>query len=281
MIAQGLLGINDANINTNFEKNKFFDMIFSDFENIFSTSRTSRYLEACNGDTKKAMTLYRLNLHISQEMFTIISCFEVALRNFIDKRLTDSLGADWLRDSCIGDGVFNNELCRRTCRIINKAYRKRLSLNDYSHEQLLSDMEFGVWKYMFASNEYRCTGRVLLSIFRNRPTSTPEVQYNNTYVFNELHKINAIRNRIAHHEPICFQAHSDMISTSYINNVYNSIKTLFYWLDIDSAKLLYGLDHVLKVCQKIDSLIIHYPPPCPPLDAAFATYLNPFAVRSH
>jgi len=229
-------------------------MIFSDFENIFSVSRTQRYLLACNGDTKKAMTLYRLNLHVSQEMFTIISCFEVALRNYIDRCLTGALGADWLRDSCIDGGIFDNDSCRRTCRIINKAYRKRVSSSAYSHEQLLSDMEFGVWKYMFAPNEYRSTGRLLLSIFCNRPSSTPEIQYNNTYVFNELHKINAIRNRIAHHEPICFQAHSDIISTSYINNIYQCIKTLFYWLDIDSAKLLYGLDHIIKVCQKIDSL---------------------------
>ena len=39
-----------------------------------------RYLTACGGDTRKAMTLYRYNLQISQEMFTIVSCFEVALR---------------------------------------------------------------------------------------------------------------------------------------------------------------------------------------------------------
>ncbi len=38
-----------------------------------------RYLTACEGDTHKAMTLYRYNLQISQEMFTIVSCFEVAL----------------------------------------------------------------------------------------------------------------------------------------------------------------------------------------------------------
>ncbi len=257
MIAQGLLGMNTANIDTNLGKNKFFDMIFSDFENIFSTSRTGRYLEACNGDTKKAMTLYRLNLHISQEMFTIISCFEVALRNRIDKCLLDSLGDDWLGNSCVNNGIFDNDACRLTCKIIRNAYRKRLSVNSYSHEQLLSDMEFGVWKYMFAPNEYRYSGRRLLAIFKNRPRSTPEMQYNNTYIFNELDKINTIRNRIAHHEPICFLSRTNVADTNYIKNNYNRIQTLFYWLDIDSSKLLYGLDHVLKVCQKIDSLIIH------------------------
>ena len=47
-----------------------------------------RYVTACGGDTRKAMTLYRYNLQVSQEMFTIVSCFEVALRNAIDRKLT-------------------------------------------------------------------------------------------------------------------------------------------------------------------------------------------------
>lgn len=33
------------------------------------------------------MTLYRKNLQLSRELFTIISCFEIALRNAIDNAL--------------------------------------------------------------------------------------------------------------------------------------------------------------------------------------------------
>ena len=40
-----------------------------------------RYKDAANGDTRKAMALYRYNLRLLQEMFTIVSCFEVTLRN--------------------------------------------------------------------------------------------------------------------------------------------------------------------------------------------------------
>lgn len=67
-------------------------MKYSDFENIMSSQRMERYLSACKGDTRKAMTLYRYNLLISQKMFTIVSCFEVALRNAIDRKLTENLG---------------------------------------------------------------------------------------------------------------------------------------------------------------------------------------------
>jgi hypothetical protein len=58
-------------------------MRFQDFEKVMSRHRINRYLMACEGRSKKAMTLYRLNLRLSQEMFTIISCFEVALRNYM------------------------------------------------------------------------------------------------------------------------------------------------------------------------------------------------------
>ncbi|GEM_PF-2513798 len=47
-------------------------MKYADFEKIMSSKRMERYLTACGGDTRKAMTLYRYNLQISQEMFTKI-----------------------------------------------------------------------------------------------------------------------------------------------------------------------------------------------------------------
>ena len=61
-------------------------MKYADFEKIMSLQRMERYVTACGGDTRKAMTLYRYNLQTSQKMFTIVSCLEVALRNAIDRK---------------------------------------------------------------------------------------------------------------------------------------------------------------------------------------------------
>ena len=57
-------------------------MKYTEFEAIMSPKRMKRYLDATNGDTSKAMTLYRDNLHLSQEVFTVVSCFEVAIQKF-------------------------------------------------------------------------------------------------------------------------------------------------------------------------------------------------------
>ena len=48
-------------------------MKYTEFERIISKKRMGRYLNACGGDTRKAMTLYRYNLHLTQDAFTIIS----------------------------------------------------------------------------------------------------------------------------------------------------------------------------------------------------------------
>ena len=105
---------------------------------------------------------------------------------------------------------------------------------------------------MFANPQYRATGQILLRIFPNKPRSSAAVQYNNAFIFNELDGINILRNRIAHHEPICFARRQPRIGTVYILNAYQTLHKLFMWMGIDSHSLLYGLDHVQQVCNRIN-----------------------------
>ena len=200
------------------------------------------------------MTLYRLNLNLSQEVFTLLSCFEVALRNAIDREMTNSHGRDWLRDSILANGIFEIPGCRDSARIIKKAYERLNRHGEYTHHKLLAEMEFGIWKYMFANPQYRATGQRLLCIFPHKPRSSAEKQYNNAFMFNELDGINVLRNRIAHHEPICFARRQSVIGSAYILNAYQTLHKLFLWMGIDSHALLYGLDHVQLVCNKINRL---------------------------
>ena len=226
-------------------------MKYQKIEEIFSKKRMEKYLNACNGDTRRAMTLYRYNLRLSQEMFTLISCFEVSLRNKIDKQLTFRFGDEWLRKCILPEGIFYKDIrADRTKKIITNAYNELQNNGKYSHSNLLSAMEFGVWKYLFSNFHYRLTGRVLLKIFPNKPRSSSTVQYDNNYIFHELNYINNIRNRIAHHEPICF-GKNESIDTTYALTHYARILTLFQWMDIDATRLLYGLDHVGSVCGKM------------------------------
>lgn len=209
---------------------------------------------ACNENRNRALILYRYNIKASIEMFAVVGAFEVALRNAINKVMSECFGDNWLRDAVLPGGLFDIYQCRDHARIIKSAYEKLLRQNCYSHDNLLSKMEFGVWKYMFSSPQFRASGRVLLTVFPNKPKSTRFIQYNNTYLFNELDRVNSLRNRIAHHEPICFPTGFAVISTSYIESIYSKIITLLDWLAIDSNKYLYGIDHVKTICRLINNL---------------------------
>lgn len=115
-------------------------------------------------------------------------------------------------------------------------------------------MEFGVWKHLFSTPHFSATGRVLLQVFPKKPKSSARFQYNNSFLYNELDSVNRLRNRIAHHEPICFLQNCESISTSYLKGVYGKLYSLFQWMEIDASDVLYGLDHVDRITSKIDSM---------------------------
>ena len=226
-------------------------MRYIDFARIISDARLNRYLLASSGNTRKAMTLYRKNLQLTQQMFTIFSCFEVALRNAIDSTATQNLGNDWLLNNAAQGGVFDTPKCRLTRENINDAI---LKLHVYSHNKLVAELGFGFWRFMFAQNQFNATGRILLRVFPSKPKSTQSNQYNNVYIFNQLAQLNDIRNRMAHHEPICFLPGQPIKDTTYARLNYNLIMQLFQWMQIDEEALLYGLDHINTVCYEIDNL---------------------------
>lgn len=227
-------------------------MKFSDFEYAISPARLDRYCLACHGNKQKAMTLYRKNLKVSQKLFTVISCFEVSLRNAINRHCIGNHGPDWLREAASTEGLFDNPHCIMSANIIQEVLQSLGS--GYSNNKLVSGLGLGFWQYLFSRHQYRALGQNLLHIFPARPQSTATVQYNAPFIFNQLTHINKIRNRIAHHEPICFLNMQPVKDTSYIRQQYHNILHLLRWMAIDVSTLLYGLDQVSPVCDEIDIL---------------------------
>lgn len=226
-------------------------MKYFEFEEIMSSARMRRYLTATNNNSRKAMTLYRKNLQLSQEMFTVISCFEVALRNKINEQYVTQYGNDWLKNSISHGGIFSSSKCINTKKLIRKSINKH---HVYSHSKILASLDFGFWRYLYAQPQFYAGGQSLLKIFPYKPISTPMIQYNQTYIFNQLKLINDFRNRIAHHEPICFQSGTGVINSKNTLQHYNLILELFQWMNIKESSLLYGLDHVTSLCNEIDTI---------------------------
>jgi hypothetical protein len=99
-------------------------MRYKESEKIMSPARMRRSVTACGNDTRKAMTLYRLNLRLSQELFTVISCFEISLRNAVNNYLVTTIGTDWLKNGVARGGLFDSPATRLTATNIRDAVRK-------------------------------------------------------------------------------------------------------------------------------------------------------------
>jgi hypothetical protein len=217
----------------------------SQFHTAISEPRFSRYYSACGNNIQRASQLYRANLLLSQKMYAVIGVFEIILRNTIDRHLVAKKGNSWLADAVQPGGYLDiTPGCEDAFHNIQESIFK-LSEN-FTHDRLIAKLTFGFWTYHFAPKEYAAAGSTLLEIFPNRPFGTKQ-----KIIFQNLIKINDIRNRIAHHEPICFDKKSGTISTTYTEKRYNLIIELLYWLGCKPKKILYGIDGVQKAIAKV------------------------------
>jgi hypothetical protein len=226
-------------------------MQYEDFEKILSQARLSRFLKACNGDKQKALQLYRLNIELSQNFYAILSMFEVALRNAIDNHYSNHFNdKEWLKNQCLGKG-FLNDNAFQTGRFKSKK-KVDLAIRElgvrYTHDRVIASLSFGFWVNLFAPIQFRLAGQNLHKIFPIRPKGTlPKL------IFNELNTILDFRNRVAHHEPICFNG-SQTINLVNVVSTYNSIIEITKWLGIDNVKFLKDLDNTNQIIAEINLL---------------------------
>lgn len=203
-------------------------MRYIDAKRQFSEARMGKYLRAMNGDKKRAMQLYRHNLILSQRFYGLISVFEVELRNAIDKHYKKQYRTkDWIVSEAKKGRMLAHD--EEDIRKIERAYKQA---GVYSHDKMVGSFTFGFWTYMFTRNNYKLGGKTLLEIFPNRPKGTTQKQ-----VYTELTQIRQFRNRIAHHEPICFdgQGNADL---SYIEYHYNMMLQYFGYITNKPDSLL-------------------------------------------
>lgn len=226
-------------------------MKFKKFETLISSSRLLRYKISCANNTRRTTRLYRANIRMSQAFLATLSIFEVVLRNKIDIHYKMQFPASvsgqvWLLSSILPGGFLTPQSCQRTASKINKAYIKLGAA--YTHDKLLAELSFGIWKFMFAGHQFQAGGSSLLAIFPNLPP-----RHNQSHVYAKLNKINAIRNRVAHHEPICF-ANGNVISTQYARTHFQEIVDILTWMGINHMELFFGIDRVLKEADYIDNI---------------------------
>jgi len=216
---------------------------YEDFEKALSIPRISKYRLACKGDKNKALILYRNNIKLCQKFYGVMGVLEVVLRNAINEHFKAQLGDnEWLVTQAKSGFLINYK---------NTIFKERNILNKnsrYTHDKLVSSLSFGVWTFMFSRKCYRNSGKTLLHIF---PGKTQGL--NQRDIYNDLNIIRVFRNRIAHHEPLCFNAAGE-VDVTYAQEVFSLILKYVEFLGYNFNELFYGVESPVQTIDRINEL---------------------------
>lgn len=183
----------------------------------FSSARLRHYRTECGGDEKRAEQLYQWNSRISAAFLVDICHVEVALRNTIDRRMsqlhkTAGHSGTWLDDPTqkLGRDKGKNPGQHVSPYSQIAEARRRVSSNKkpLSPGQILSETPFGTWRQM-VSNKQMWLWPDLVAAFPHMPGRSQ------TTVQDLVVGVGDLRNRIGHHHRIWTRdlpkAHRDLL----------------------------------------------------------------------
>ena len=219
-------------------------MDFKTSQKLYSAARMGKYLRACAGNKQKTMQLYRYNLRLCQRFYGTLNLFEVMLRNAINVHYIAYFSdVDWIVNQAdIGKLLaYNKDEIWQT----EAGYRKR---GIYNNDKMVASLTMGFWTKLFSKKRYKRGGKTLLRIFPNKAKGK-----NQSDVYKDLTHIREFRNRIAHHEPICFDG-SGNIDTAFARRHYQLIREYINYLGQNPDNVIQWAERPDEVLDKIDSI---------------------------
>jgi hypothetical protein len=222
-------------------------MKYEEYEHAFSAARLNKYLHACDDNKDKALQLYRLNIKLCQKLYGVLNVFEIVLRNAINEHYKCIFSdPDWIRTQLLEGGMLS--LAPKKAEVTS-IIRNLADSGKYTSDRVVSSLSFGFWPHLFTKHPFSKGGKSILRIFPNK--SKPLGQ---RAVFNELMRIKEFRNRIAHHEPICFDQRGH-VDTTFARTHYMLILRYLFFLGYKEEQILYGLDvQPTSIFNKIDEI---------------------------
>jgi len=218
-------------------------MKYNEYEIALSAPRIGKYRLACKGDKNKAMILYRYNIKLCQKFFGVLGVLEVVLRNAINEHFKTQLYDDnWLVTQAQSGFLmdYRDAIFKERDKLVNDC--------KYTHDKLVSSLSFGAWIFMFSRKCYKNSGKTLLQIFPNKTRGL-----NQRDIYADLDKIRLFRNRIAHHEPVCFD-YTGTVNMMYVHEIFSLTIKIINFLGYQTNELLYGVENPLQTIGKIDAL---------------------------
>lgn len=263
----------------------------NELQNVISMMRLRSYsILTRNASIEELMGAYLWNIRVGAALFPLIQCLEVTLRNAIHNAATQKFGnsswfdqlaklagndyfAAYLRGNPDDEAKFYRNGVTRGSRNGRKRWtskhesmlaeaKRRLTKKNKPHaaDGIVAELMFGFWAGLFERNY-----NDLPTKRRLWPDLEPEVFPNlegserrHSEIFQVIKRINDLRNRVAHHEPIWKDsAVSDKATAiSQLNKSIDDMLFIISGISAEKVKMLHesGLEGAARaVCSK-DSL---------------------------
>jgi hypothetical protein len=191
-----------------------------------------RYFDAHKTDPAKAILHYQCNIELAEAFCSSIAVFEVALRNALNRELISLAGRnDWYVSLFAQPGL--SELHKYITQA-NKQIANRKEIA--SPDKIVAELTLGFWVSLLNSKYEKLLWKDLRRAF----PYMPKAERKRKNVSAPLNSFRAFRNRVFHHEPVCWnmkvvrEIHSEMITVmTWINPIIGAPRsraTKIAWL---------------------------------------------------
>lgn len=196
-----------------------------------------RYFDAHKGDSDKAILHYRCNIELAEAFYPSITVFEVALRNALNRELIALAGrSDWYVSLFTQPGMsdLHKYITQANKQIAN---RKEIS----SPDKIVAELTLGFWVSLLNSKYEKMLWKDLRRAFPYIPKS--ERQRKN--ISAPLNSFRAFRNRVFHHEPICW-------NMKVLREIHRDMMMVMTWINRDISAWIAPLDRFEAVADSIE-----------------------------
>ena len=205
------------------------------FEKVFSNKRMERYFRLYE-DEKRAIDHYRSNIELAESFYPCLSVFEVTLRNALSRELETMAGReDWYSIFPTTPGLVNLN------RYITQAQKQIINRKEnVTPAKVIAELTLGFWVSLLNS-EYE---RLLWKHLRRAFPYMPKHLRQRKNVSAPLNSFRAFRNRVFHHESICWNLHR-------VSEIHDSLFLMLEWMNKDLPLWLKSIDRFEDTKERI------------------------------
>lgn len=199
------------------------------YEKVFSSQRMEKYFKRYPNDDEKAISHYKSNIELTESFYSVLSMFEVALRNSLNRELTEYFGTtDWYLQVASVPGLSNLNSS------INTAKKHIINRNEtVTADKVIAELTLGFWVRLF-NTEYE---HILWKPLRKAFPYLEKNQRQRNNVSAPINKIRDFRNRVFHHEPISW-------NLDKLEETHSRILKVMGWINRDLPSIAQEIDRV-------------------------------------